>query len=62
MAKARSQVVEVAEDDSPQCRVEAACSEVEEAVKDRRDNGGAQSVIRIKTLSLIEQLFANLEA
>lgn len=50
------------DEDSQQCSVEAACAEVEEAVKDRRENGGAQSVIRTKTLSLIEQLFAELEA
>jgi len=45
-----------------ECSVEAACTEVEAAVKDRRENGGAQSAIRTKTLSLIEQLFADLEA
>ncbi len=63
MAKAQLQVVEVTVGvDSTQCRVEAACVEVEAAVKDCRENGGSSSVIRTKTLSLIEQLFADLEA
>ena len=57
---AKSQVA--IEADSRKCSVESACTEVEAAVKDRRENGGSQSVIRTKTLSLIEQLFADLEA
>jgi hypothetical protein len=53
--------VDVVVDPEKPC-VATACTEVEEAVKDRRENGGAHSVIRAKTLSLIEILVADLEA
>jgi hypothetical protein len=57
------QVVAVAVDpDSPKRCVATACTEVEEAVKDRRENGGTRSVVRAKALSLIELLVADLEA
>ena len=42
--------------------VATACVELEEAVKDRRENGGAHAVVRVKTLSLIEMLVEDLEA
>ncbi len=61
MAKAEQAEV-VVDSDSPKRCVATACTEVEEAVKDRRENGGAHDVIRSKTLSLIEILVADLEA
>ena len=42
--------------------VATACVELEEAVKDRRENGGTHAVVRVKTLTLIEMLVEDLEA
>ena len=58
MAKAEQAVV--GDSDSQKRCVATACTEVEEAVKDRRENGGTQAVLRAKTLSLIEILVADL--
>jgi len=55
------QTVEV-DSDSPKRCVATACTEVEEAVKDRRENGGTHKAIRAASLSLLEVLVADLEA
>lgn len=61
MPKAEPQVAESVEEESSQC-VTSACTELEEAVKDRRENGGTREVVRAKAFTLIEQLFADIEA
>jgi len=59
-----AKIAEIVVEDSPEGRricIQGACDDVLASVEDRRANGGAVEVIRTKTLSLIELLFADLE-
>ena len=53
--------VECAPEENPAGDIEGACDAVLASVEDRRENGGTQEVIRVKTLSLIEILVGSLE-
>jgi hypothetical protein len=60
MPKVEQAVEVVVDSDSPKRCVATACTEVEEAITDRRENGGTRAVVRAKALSLIEMLVADL--
>ena len=53
--------VECAPAENPEGDIECACDAVLASVEDCRENGGDQSVVRSKTLSLIEILVGSLE-
>ncbi len=53
--------VECAPAENSEGDIRGACDAVLASVEDRRENGGAQAVVRSKTLSLIEILVGSLE-
>ena len=53
--------VECAPPENSSGDIEGACDAVLASVEDRRSNGGARAVIKVRTLSLIEVLVGSLE-
>ncbi len=53
--------VECSSEENADGKIEGACDAVLASVVDRRENGGAREVIRVKTLTLIEALVGSLE-